>query len=71
MALLDRMEHLLEGPMLVSVSNCMEVQYRYIREAEACRRDEINSFQHSPSVPAVGDNDMGKYHFVTGLEGKT
>ena len=60
MALLDRMEHLLEGPMLGSVSNSLEVQYRYIREAEACRRDEINSFQHGPSLPSIGDNDMGE-----------
>ncbi|XP_076819975.1 uncharacterized protein LOC143465522 isoform X2 [Clavelina lepadiformis] len=59
MALLDRMEHLLEGPMLASVTNTMEIQYRYIRESEARRRDEINAWQHVPSGPLLmDDTDM-------------
>jgi len=60
MALIDRMAHLLEGPMHATVNTLLEEHYQRIREVEAKRRDEMSSRQSSlPGSPMVPtDNDI-------------
>ncbi|XP_078486546.1 uncharacterized protein LOC100186864 isoform X3 [Ciona intestinalis] len=55
MALLDRMEHLLGGPMHSGVLAVLESQYKLIREVEAKRRNEIFSYQREPGSHVVDD----------------
>ena len=63
MALIDRMAHLLEGPMHATVNTLLEEHYQRIREVEAKRRDEMSSRQSSlPGSPMVPtDNDIGMF----------
>jgi len=60
MALIDRMAHLLEGPMHATVNTLLEEHYQRIREVEAKRRDEMSSRQSSlPGSPMLPtDNDI-------------
>lgn len=53
MTLVDRMEHLLEGPLHVNVTNCLENHYKAVKDVEAKRRDEMNSKEISPGSPVV------------------
>lgn len=60
MTLLDRMEHLLEGPLHSNITNCLEHHYKFVKDLEAKRRDEVNSKQNTPGSPIVSDeNDQG------------
>lgn len=59
MALIDRMAHLLEGPMHATVNTLLEDHYQRIRDVEARRRDEVSSRQSSPGSPLLPtDHDM-------------
>ena len=65
MALIDRMAHLLEGPMNATVNSILEDHYQRIREVEARRRDELNSRQSSPGSTLIpSDHDMGETYLI-------
>nr|XP_039266996.1 uncharacterized protein LOC120342291 [Styela clava]XP_039266997.1 uncharacterized protein LOC120342291 [Styela clava] len=60
MALIDRMEHLLEGPLHPNISNCLERHYTSLKDVEAKRREEVNSKHSTPGSPVLpqdGEND--------------
>jgi len=57
MALIDRMAHLLVGPMDSTVNDILEDHYQKIKEVEARRRDELSS-HHSAPGSQLSDHDM-------------
>lgn len=61
MTLIDRMEHLIEGPLHGNIANCLERHYQALKDVEAKRRDELNSKHASPgSVGTHQDGDNGE-----------
>lgn len=71
MTLIDRMEHLIEGPLHGNIASCLERHYQALKDVEAKRRDELNSKHASPgsmSTHQDGDNGEKIFGFVLSLE---
>lgn len=55
-SLIERMEHIIEGPMPAYITNILEVQYQCIREVSGIRSEDnlYSSGQGSTTVPLLG-----------------